>query len=507
MTSARGSTAAKVSPAKRRRRQPWRVYLAAATTVWVAVATGSQAKATLAGFAVYLLLVWPSLGDRFAGRRWWSHRELVNAMTVAGILPAHKDGDPPVTLHYRGRPQRTDRADLVTVRLPAGIPRSKVVERREHLASALDVPGPRLAVLPPKADDGAGWVRLCLTRGEKELAPRVAAVATADRISWARPALLGRDGDGRDVTLRTRGTHSVFVGKTRSGKTWAARALVAHAVLDSDARLFVLAGKDDPQDWRPLHSLTERYLGEDASPGDVEQLLAQVAEVVRAQAGQPRPVVLVIEEWYAVLSRVRLADRPAADRLTRALGALLSTGSSRGLHVVMTAQRGTDSYIDRDLLANVGQRVVGVTAKADEVRYALGLTPAVLPRASGEFLVTDDDSDPVLVHVDRLDDAAFAELCGRATRSRPRAEPAPSEPAGRTPELTPEPPADPLLEAVLSVLADSHPDGASASDILARLPAGARPATPATLGRLLARWPERVVLVRTYDRGRLWRAL
>lgn len=509
-------------------------HLFAAIVTYLALPWGDPGPNALGVLLLALVVVVGLVADPGGKVRetgdWWSHAVLVRALTDAGVLPAPRRDEPAPVLHYRGRPIHDEHGTAVTVQLPAGRTFRDVLAHHEALAGALGVPVHRLAVTQQR-DDPAGVVRLHVASGGSVRLDAEPAVARADRTDWRQPISLGRDGQGRPVTFRTVGTHSALVGGTGSGKTATGRLVVAHALLDPTVRVFALVAKDDAADWRAMAGLCEAYVG-GVRPDALrraEQVLGQVEALSEARADAGRnvaPVVVVIEEWYRLRSAAARLDPALGKRLDGLLGEVLATSRSRGVHVLVFAQRGTVEYLPGDQRANLLQRLVGRTGSRAEIQYVLDEAPTALPSRVGEFLVSTDERTPALVTVDHLTDDAWEAVCRRAAalrRDRP-AQPAQAaqaasgahEPPPGSVSLTkaspapvvsvePEPVRDPLLEAVLEVLADADPRGLPATALLERLPAWLTPPDAARLGKALRAYPEHVEPGHAKALGRVWR--
>jgi hypothetical protein len=486
-----------------------RVVLAIAVAVGVTYKTQSTLAGALVGFVLYLALSYNlirgELGKLRRPSRWWSHTNLVQAMTAADILPTLKPDQPAHVLNYKGKPQRdASGGTTVAVALPKGLTYSKVRARREALASAFGVPTANLD-LTQKRGDTANVVRIWIGTGERP--HRTAPIASAHTAKWSEPALIGTDDRGRDVTIATQGTHTAFVGGTGSGKTWTARVFVAHAILDERVHIDAIIAKDNVNDWRPMAPRCGTYIGGATKTAvqAVEQLLLDVEQDSEERQGQtnPPPRVLVVEEWYRMRLAANRADPKLAKRLDDLMGELLATARSANIHIIMLAQRGTVEYLPGDQKANLLQRLVGSTSSEAEVRYVLDKVPQKLPTPPGEFLVSTDEREPILVRVDQLTDRQFADVCRRGSGfTRPTA--AGSTTPDDTETLTTDEPApvlSPLEEAVVDILTN-HPDGLSAAKILNRLPPDVAPPNATALGRALGQ--SGVVVWHKDGSGRYW---
>jgi hypothetical protein len=257
--------------------------------------------------------------------------------------------------------------------------------------------------------------------------PVIAPVATVKRTDWRERVVIGHDERRRPMTFATSQTHSMFVGGTGSGKTWAGRLVVAHAVLDPAVKVYCISGKDDAGDWRPMRPICERYTAGASIKilPAVESLLREVEALSesRQDAGHDVPgVVVVVDEWYRVRLAANREDKQLAKRLDSLMGELLATSRSRNVHFILCVQRGTVEYLPGDQKANILQRLVGRTASDAEVRYVLDEVPEHLPTRPGQFLVSADERSATLARIDSLDNAAWSQVCDRAAQLRGRAD-------------------------------------------------------------------------------------
>ena len=263
-------------------------------------------------------------------------------------------------------------------------------------------------------------------------------------VDWLDPQPIGVDAFGTTHHLSTTCTHSGFFGKTRSGKTTAARGFVAFGLLDPKVRLACFDGKDDESDWRPMADLCDLgYVGgsSSASVAAVERLLLRLEQENNARAGGDHgasaPVIVVVDEWYRIRQAAKRHDPDAAKRIDGLMADLAATSSGRYMHIVFCFQRGTVEFMPGDLGANLGQRVQGWAATPREIQYSIHSNPDIVPSRTGEFLVsTDEGGTSELVVVPHLDHDAFRTVCQVARNLRQAPAPAvdlrksePNEPA------------------------------------------------------------------------------
>ena len=423
-----------------------------------------------------------------ADERWWSHARLSEALVLSGALKlvSLPDGEKQLpTLGFEGQPRRDDVGEWVTVKLPKGSTYAQVRKVHEQLASAMEVDPELLHLEHPRGKaPSVMTIAVLKQRGDTVDTP-----VLPERTDFRLAVQLGKDRLGRLCSLATLDTHSAFIGKTRSGKTWLARLFVAYALLDPKVPVWMVSGKDDVEDWQAMRKLAVGYATV-SDLRDVLRVLREVEAFADARGGIPKalryPAVLIVDEWYRLIGIAEQADPALARELRKLMSTLAATLASRRVHLVMTFQRGTDSFIGSDLRASLGQKAVGMTVKNSEVRIVLDdMDPQVLPREQGEFLITMDDSEPTLVQVPMLDDAAFEAICARAQRLR-AAEPL--DLAALIPQQVPQAPqvtqlravpADPFGEAVREALRGGP---LSATELRAALPVELRPTSAAQTG-------------------------
>ena len=285
---------------------------------------------------------------------------------------------------------------------------------------------------------------------------------------------VGKDKRSRSHARPTWGRHAMFVGATGSGKTWAGRYEIAHAVLDPRTSFYLIDGKGDAVDWEPLHPLCKRVvLGASKAAAErayaVLQEIEQVSDSRSQLLGDADGIVVVIDEWYRLIGAAKRHDAALAKNMAALFSELLATARSRRIRFLTFWQRGTDSYIDTDMRGNMVQRFVGVTGDKADARYPLDAVPDELPKAPGQFNYKDSGSRPVLVTMPALDRDLFTEACERGLKLRKE---------GVVEEVR----EDPLQVAVHGLLAV---EPMKPSVLLSMLPEELRPANAQQLGYTL----------------------
>ena len=400
--------------------------------------------------------------------------------------------------------------------MPPGRAAKTALAKHDELASALRPKPVARDRLILAEGDHPGEVIVTVTSGIKA-EPRGHAVLTAEITDWRQPILLGDDPRGRPVHYTTAGTHSLIVGCTGSGKTSLTRKIAAHAVKDPSSTVFLIDGKGDADDWRPLHPLcanTATWVDGSSALPQILAVLDQVTALSDSRANMPRgtapPVLLVADEWFAICAA---ADGPTRKRLEATMGMLLAKSRSRGVHIVIAVQRATKTFLSTDLRVNIRQRLAGTLEDPAETSYVIGQPPATLPARPGEFLA-HYNGDLHLVATEEFTDRHFRRVCADAAALRARLRPAPAPAAAPAPGDVDQPadagvggaaaadagfgsgvpsgtpgPEDPWRTETLRILHDGNPAGMSTAEIHAALPEPLRPkATAMAFGRDLTAW-------------------
>lgn len=408
---------------------------------------------------------------------WWSDQRLVRNWTDAGIFGQRVIED----LWFRRIvPFHEDEHGMQTLTvIPMAGPRknARVVnvgsDQVDKARPALErVMGLKVGQLHISHDDDhdAGAITLTVTPpARKDIVKAVLPVIW----NYDDDLFVGKDKRSRPHTRPTWGRHAMFVGATGSGKTWAGRYEIAHAVLDKRTSFYLIDGKGDAVDWEPLHPLCKRVvLG--ASKAAAERAYAMLQEIEQVSDSRSQllddadGIVVVIDEWYRLIGAAGRYDAALAKNMAALFSELLATARSRRIRFLTFWQRGTDSYIDTDMRGNMVQRFVGVTGDKADARYPLDAVPDELPKAPGQFNYKDSGSRPVLVTMPALDRDAFAEACARGLKMRRET----------TPEQT-----DPLTSAVQELLVV---EPMKPSVLLTMLPEELRPGgTPAAQAQRL----------------------
>lgn len=488
--------------------------LAGVLPAWAEVWPVSLAATLLLGWVVWRELPEGEPGDDDA---WHGHDNLVADIFHPSVLGPWREDSLP-RLRFLGPPRTDEHGTTVMVALP-GISWEALHAKHASLAARLGVSRRLLVVAGGGRDDegrpyGENVARLWVGTPRRAFTS-TSPVATASRTNWRQPVVIGRDMRGRAVRFLTVDVHSLLVAKTRAGKTWLARIVVGHAALDPSVDVWVLNGKDKRGDWRPLAPLCERYVAVDdeASLAAAFDALDDLHDLCRqrkdAHASNLTPVVVLLEEWYAIRELARAVgakptkgddeSEPTRDTTMAALDAsaarLGSVASGYGVHIIALAQRGTGDYVAMGLKANLSQRLLGMVGDTREAQWTIGSVPDDLPSIAGEFLVQQDEDQPTLTQCDAMDDEQWEALCVRAVALRESEGRLPHQRTCASPDAvqalvvdsTPEhvvdvPPV--TLQGCALALLDER-GHLSSSEMLGLLPAAVAPRSRELLGRRL----------------------
>ena len=170
-------------------------------------------------------------------------------------------------------------------------------------------------------------------------------------------------------------------------------------------------------------------------------------------------------------------------------------GRAVSVHVLISTQRPTVDDLPSGSRNLISQRLALQLRNPADAGIVLGSTPTLpLPRQRGEGLYCTPAA-VTAVQLDHLTAEGWAQVCGRAARLRAtRAAPDATQPAesaagvngstGQAQAQETPMPTDPMLTAVVGLLADHHPGGLSATAILPALPDVYRDSVKGSVGIL-----------------------
>ncbi|HRJ40936.1 MAG TPA: type IV secretory system conjugative DNA transfer family protein, partial [Caldilineaceae bacterium] len=167
-------------------------------------------------------------------------------------------------------------------------------------------------------------------------APRLAltdALAQSTGSRW----IVGQSDNGALATFEpTAHAHAAIVGSTGTGKTRSVGYALALAAIRSGWHVLIL-DPDGGADWSPFRTHAEWQETDRASfPGQIEAIHRFYER--RASLDNPRPVLVVIEEYGDMIRQLRTANRNAADQVDNWLDSILRRGRKRRMHVALIDQ-------------------------------------------------------------------------------------------------------------------------------------------------------------------------
>lgn len=189
------------------------------------------------------------------------HRRLtadivLRAYYSAGLGHPDKPGQQ-ITFASQMARDNTNSGSQVLTDVPYGTTFSEVMNKREKLASGLDVALSQVYLTPDKTSNRRHTLYVADVDPLGIPAGRTPLLDSKPRDIW-NAAPLGLDERGRRVMLPLM-WHSMLIGaQPRKGKTFTARALALFAALDPHTRLSVFDGKGSP-DWRKFALVAYTY--------------------------------------------------------------------------------------------------------------------------------------------------------------------------------------------------------------------------------------------------------
>jgi DNA segregation ATPase FtsK/SpoIIIE, S-DNA-T family len=269
---------------------------------------------------------------RTYGRHWDS------AMTMAGLGDRYLGDDyVPVLLRAKCRPD----LDRLTVQLLQGQHPDDFAAQADTLAHTFGALACRSRIAGP------GVITLDFTKADR-LAELVPALDVTDTPDLAAVAFGARE-DGRAMTAKVRGSHTLVAGATGAGKgsvLWSLIRGLGPLVRDRLVELWVC----DPKGGMELSAgepLFARFAY--ATTDDMASLLEDAVAEMRARAGRLRgkvrlhtpttdePLIVVVVDEMAALTAYA-TDRDERKRISAALSLLLSQGRAVGVVVVAALQ-------------------------------------------------------------------------------------------------------------------------------------------------------------------------
>jgi DNA segregation ATPase FtsK/SpoIIIE, S-DNA-T family len=353
-----------------------------ALAVLVAVKAGPTILAMLVGLVTAVLIGWwrahPSSFHRFGGRvlmglwrSFWAYGVRWRTAMMLSGLGGRFNGQEYVPRVVRVRAGRF--ADRVTVRMVVGQQPEDWSRRLDALAHGFGARSCQVCELPRRP----GYLQLVVAR----LDPLAQVVTVPAPVAVDLGAVqLGRREDGRDWTVRLRGSHTLIAGATGAGKgsvLWSLIRGLGPAVRDGLVKLWVL----DPKGGMELAAgrpLFDRFAYATATA--LAEMLEAAVTVMQERAGRlmghtrlhtpstDEPLIVVVVDELASLTAY--AERDDKRRISAALSLLLSQGRAVGVVVVAALQDPRKEVLPfRDLFPT---RIALALVEAEQTDLVLG---------------------------------------------------------------------------------------------------------------------------------------
>ena len=147
--------------------------------------------------------------------------------------------------------------------------------------------------------------------------------------------IVGQGDDGQIAAFEpARHAHAAIVGATGTGKTRSVGYALALGALRAGWHVVIL-DPDGGADWSPFASHAEWHESDRSNfPGQIETLHA----FYERRAGNPRPILIVIEEYGDLIRQLRTASRSSADQVDAWLDSILQRGRKRRMHMALIDQ-------------------------------------------------------------------------------------------------------------------------------------------------------------------------
>jgi S-DNA-T family DNA segregation ATPase FtsK/SpoIIIE len=222
------------------------------------------------------------------------------------------------------------------------------------------------------------------TVGFLDLVARVRADANLARVmANAGTALLGLDAEGVPIFIRLPApdvSHVLIAGTTGSGKTEAARTMLAsliHFQKPRELQIIVVDPKGNAFklfDHLP-HLLCPVIKNVDDAFANLEWLIAEMQRREQQEITRPR-IVLMIDELADLLMQ---GGKEVEMNLTR----LVQRGRSAGISVIACTQKPTSAAVGSLVKANFPVRLVGKVTSAAEAHVASGIAGSGAEKLAG----------------------------------------------------------------------------------------------------------------------------
>jgi S-DNA-T family DNA segregation ATPase FtsK/SpoIIIE len=353
-----------------------------ALAVLVGIKAGPVVLAVLVAVVTVGLVVWWRVHSatfyRFGGRvllglwrSFWAYGVRWRTAMMLSGLGGRFNGQEYVPRVVRVRAGRF--ADRVTVRMVVGQQPEDWSRRLDALAHGFGARSVQVCELPRRP----GYLQLVVAR----LDPLAQIVTVPAPVAVDLGAVqLGRREDGRDWTVRLRGSHTLIAGATGAGKgsvLWSLIRGLGPAIRDGLVRLWVL----DPKGGMELAAgrpLFDRFAYATATA--LADMLEDAVDVMQERAARlmghtrlhtpstDEPLIVVVVDELASLTAY--AERDDKRRISAALSLLLSQGRAVGVVVVAALQDPRKEVLPfRDLFPT---RIALALVEAEQTDLVLG---------------------------------------------------------------------------------------------------------------------------------------
>ena len=149
--------------------------------------------------------------------------------------------------------------------------------------------------------------------------------------------IVGQGDDGQIAAFEPEShAHAAIVGATGTGKTTSIGFSVALAALRAGWHVVIL-DPDGGSNWQPFSAAAEWHNSDRSTfPGQIESIYNLYER--RANLTNPRPVLVVVEEYGDLIRQLRSASRSTADATETMIDSILQRGRKRRVHLAMIDQ-------------------------------------------------------------------------------------------------------------------------------------------------------------------------
>lgn len=170
--------------------------------------------------------------------------------------------------------------------------------------------------------------------------PPVARLSLADALAQSTGSrwVVGQSDSGDLAAFEpARHAHGGIVGSTGTGKTTSVGFGMALAAIRAGWHV-VIIDPDGGTNWQPFAAYAEWHEADRASfPGQVESI-HRLYEHRATASGNPRPVIVFLEEYGDLIRQLRTASRSDADHVDGMLDSILQRGRKRRVHLALIDQ-------------------------------------------------------------------------------------------------------------------------------------------------------------------------